>query len=178
MCSTFSQTTFAHFHFHIIIIIIFYFLSFLFVILFYFICIHTFKINMRNFCDNFLCQRKTCWFAFDSGKEKTKWKLQRLLFIFALGIHFCLRQRKICDCFCLHSFLFYPAHRPCGLNIFTQFKCTPLSYLWVVKLLRYFETSLSVTKCQNFSFQFNLTLSGKVSNFSFKRIFSLNFSSE
>lgn len=108
-------------------------------------------------------------------REKTKWKLQQLLFVFALGIHFCLRQRKICDCFCLHSFLFYPAHRPCGLKIFTQFKCTPLSYLWVVKLLRYFETSLSVTKCQNFSFQFNLTLSGNFSNFSFKRIFSLNF---
>lgn len=77
---------------------------------FYFI--HKFKINMRNFCDNFLCQRKTCWFGLISGKKE----------IAATFIYFCSRRSllfetaaEICDYFCVHSCLLYHAQSPCGL---------------------------------------------------------------
>lgn len=111
-----------------------------------------------------------------SSQEKKKSKLQQLLFIFALGVHFCLRQQQKSATTSVYTLACYIMHKVLVDFRFSLNLSAPLSYLWVVKLLWYFGTSLLVTKCQNFSFQFNLTLSlsrnsWNFLNFSFQIIF-------
>lgn len=110
-----------------------------------------------------------------SSQEKKKSKLQQLLFIFALGVHFCLRQQQKSATASVYTLACYIMHKVLVDFRFSLNLSAPLSYLWVVKLLWYFGTSLLVTKCQNFSFQFNLTLSLEELVKLFKFFFSKNF---